>query len=252
MIGTSRSPIVILLAVLATVHCDARRSDVGSDQAQENLAGASSDSDHDRPAKDGPPAEGGAAAHQTTPPDAGAPPDLRALGDRAHALRRNRDGPGCLRVLDQIAAATGDSTDLARNADKNMSWTRAVCEILAGSCDEGHEQLVRYYVEQAGKTERQARSEADQLVLRSCPTHIGHWKDRFHRLDFQSGEAWQRKDGDWCQVQLTDLENALAEAGRAIDQESRGRARRARRLLRQCVTQAGKSPNRSPDAGTPE
>lgn len=232
MIETRTEPplaVLALLVVLAGAGCDARRDEPSgaSETSGQHTTNATAETSARERARD-------------------AGPDLRALGDRAHALRRERDGPGCLRVLDEIAAASGATTrDGGDEKRDSMAWTRAVCELLAGRCEEGHARLVTYHVEQAGKTRRQARNEANQQVLRWCPTSIGHWAERFHRLDFQSGEAWQRKDGDWCRVQLTDLERALGDAGKDIDQESRGRARRARRLLRQCVARTG----RSRDAG---
>lgn len=119
-----------------------------------------------------------------------------------------------------------------------MGWTRAACQILAGQCDEGGRAMMHYYTANAGMPREQAEARGREAVLLMCPTHIGPWSERLHRIDFQSGEAWKRKAVLWCKTQLADLDEAEAEAGRNLDQQSRGRARRSRRLLRQCVAAA--------------
>ena len=168
--------------------------------------------------------------------DAGEDPAIRAsaLRRRADELRKKRDGAGCLRALDAAHELTAGADGARR-----MTYTRAACEILAGQCDEGTEHLGEYLA--ATMPEAQALDKAREMALILCPTDRGPWRRRFRRLDFQSGEAWQKKDRAWCETLKRDLAQARADAGKAIDQEARGRARRAGYLVRKCLAQSKES-----------
>ncbi|MEM9490088.1 MAG: hypothetical protein AAGC55_13150 [Myxococcota bacterium] len=238
--------VLVLSGVALSVSCDERKgADKPAAPAAAPDAGAASEANTatDAVSATGIDTASAAASDADTGGrgDSAAQPDrailAQELRDRAQDALHQRDGAGCLRDLDRA-----DAVDPPPAGQTRMAFTRGACLLLIGQCDVGTAQLIQYFVENVGKSRSVARAEADKSYLLLCPTSIGPWYERFVRLDFQSGEAFQKDDAAWCKTMLVDLDRAVADAGAAIDKESRGRARRARRLLRQCSKAAAPAP----------
>ncbi len=179
------------------------------------------------------------------PPDIEGTPMMVAgkLRNDAGEKAKNRDGKGCLALLDKADKIDPDPSRISTNP-KALLHLRAGCEMLAGDCKSGRAHLTAARQVQApGVSAKIIDNMVSTTAKMMCPvSQLNPWE----RLDVLTGDASRAASGKdivKCESAATALLKELKQVGTPSDfDQKRVKEGAANQLLRagQCVARLGK------------
>ncbi len=189
-------------------------------------------------------AEGGDVAGSATP--APQPNYQNTPAGQASALRSSArdmeqkagDGAGCLADLDRA-----DRIDPSGAHSPSVAYTRALCEMRVGKCDEG-KKLLRDYLKAQDKEHQQTDAQIDKSVKTmadtKCPSSEGKPDEQVRRAMARIAEATQKKNAQACLEEAHRIEKLIPHIPAKPNPSARNMANAVLMQAAMCVGKAGR------------
>jgi hypothetical protein len=189
-------------------------------------------------------AEGGdvaGSAAPAPPPNYQNTPQGQASALRASARNKEQnagDGAGCLADLDRA-----DRIDPSGSHAPQVAYTRALCEMRVGKCDDG-KKLLRDYLKAQDKEHAQTDAQLDQSVKvmadAKCPSSEGKPDQQVRRAMARIAEAAQKKNAEACLEEARRIEKLIPRIPTKPNPNARNMANAVLMQAAVCVGKAGR------------
>lgn len=151
--------------------------------------------------------QGATTTTTTGTSDAATGPSAGEIGELVASATRKMmhgDGKGCLADLDRVAA-------IDAKLDAQLIMTRAQCQMAAGECQKGKQQVTDYYVREMAMTPERAAQMAESIASMHCQGGDSSERDQLLAayFDLSDGAYMNKRDVEFCRERVATIE-ALA------------------------------------------